>query len=219
MRRRDLIGGAGATLAALVGARVARAQVPQPPVFGGGDYHTELSEEELAKLTPVEKFLKESESNWALAEGLNNLPILVHHGDMDAAVNVEQSRWGVRLLQRWGYDVRYMEYPGKGHESLAWNGSLMSGEFFLKHERDPNPRQVRIRSAELRHAQAYWVRVEQRARPLEFMLVDAEVVDRNVIRLDTQNVVDIVLSPAAEVESRTADSVVQGLIDITEAPR
>jgi hypothetical protein len=76
----------------------------------------------------------------------------------------------------------------------------MNAEFFLKHTRDANPRQVRIRSAELRHAQAYWVRIEQRARPLEFMHVDAEVVDRNVIRLDTQNVVEVVLSPAALVD-------------------
>jgi dienelactone hydrolase len=178
------------------------------PVFGGVDYHSEMSDEELAQLTPIERFLKERDSSWAPAESLNNLPIFVHHGDIDAAVNVEFSRWGVRMLQRWGYDVRYKEYPGKGHEALAWNGSLMSGEFFLQRERDANPRQVRIRSAELRHAQAYWVRVEQRGRPLEFMLVDAEVVDRNVIRLDTQNVVDVVLSPAALVDASRPVSVV-----------
>jgi dienelactone hydrolase len=167
------------------------------PVFGGVDYNAEMSEEDLAKLTPIEKFLKERGSSWVQAESLNNLPIFVHHGDVDGAVNVDWSRWGVRMLQRWGYDVRYREYPGKAHETLTWNNPLMNAEFFLKHERDPNPRQVRIRSAELRHASAYWVRIEQRARPLEFMNVDAEVVDRNVIRLDTRNVVDVVLSPAA----------------------
>jgi dienelactone hydrolase len=171
------------------------------PVFGGVDYHSELSEEELAKLTPVEKFLKERDSSWVQAESLNSMPIFVHHGDIDAAVNVDYSRWGVRMLQRWGYDVRYHEYPGKAHEALSWSNPLMNAEFFLKHERDANPRHVRIRSAELRHAQAYWVRVEQRARPLEFMLVDAEVVDRNVIRIDTQNVVDVVLSPAMLVDA------------------
>lgn len=171
------------------------------PVFGGADYHSQMPEEALAKLTPIEKFLAERDSSWVQAESLNNLPIFVHHGDMDAAVNVDWSRWGVRMLQRWGYDVRYREYPGKVHEALSWSNPLMNAEFFLKHERDANPRQVRIRSAELRHAEAYWVRIEQRARPLEFMLVDAEVVDRNVIRLDTQNVVDVVLSPAALVDA------------------
>src|SRR5262249_20690638 len=162
---------------------------------GGVDYHSQMKEEDLAKLTPVEAFLQERDSSWAQAESLNNLPIYVHHGDQDGAVNVEWSRWGVRMLQRWGYDVRYHEYPGKVHEALSWSNPLMSAEFFLEHRRDAHPRHVRVRSAELRHAGAYWVRIEQRARPLEFMFVDAEVVDRNVIRLDTQNVVDVVISP------------------------
>jgi len=39
--------------------------------------------------------------------------------------------------------------------------------------------------------------VLQAASPLAFMVVDAEVVDRNVIRLDTENVLDIELSPSA----------------------
>ena len=56
---------------------------------------------------------------------------------------------------------------------------------------------MRIRSAELRNAGAWWARVHQAANPLAFMVVDAEVVDRNVIRLDTDNVLDIVLTPGA----------------------
>ncbi len=167
------------------------------PVFGGVDYHSQMSEEELAKLGPVDRFFAEKESSWAMAESLVNTPILVHHGDVDQAVNVEWSRWGVKLLQRWGYDVRYHEYPGKGHEALAISNAVLSGEWFLKHRRDPNPRQVRVRSAELRNAGAWWVRVHQAASPLAFMVVDAEVVDRNVIRLDTDNVLDIVLKPGA----------------------
>jgi dienelactone hydrolase len=170
------------------------------PVFGGLDYHSTMKPEQLATLMPVERFLQERDSSWAQAESLNNVPIFVHHGDADAAVNVEWSRWGVKLLQRWGYDVRYREYPGKVHEALSWSNPLMNAEFFLANVRDPNPRHVRVRSAELRNAQAYWVRVEQRARPLEFMRVDAEVVDRNVIRLDTDNVVDIVLTPSALID-------------------
>jgi hypothetical protein len=84
----------------------------------------------------------------------------------------------------------------------------MNGEFFLEHERDANPRQVRIRSAELRHAQAYWVRIEQRARPLEFMLVDAEVVDRNVIR-----------PPAPETTGSGRDSGSSSLLPSLQAKR
>jgi len=110
-------------------------------------------------------------------------------------VNVDWSRWGVKLLQRWGYDVRYHEYPGKGHEGLIVTNSALSIDWFLQHRRNPNPRKVRIRSAELRNAAAWWARVQQAETPLDFMRVDAEVVDRNVIRLDTDNVLDIVLTP------------------------
>ncbi|MGO9231459.1 MAG: prolyl oligopeptidase family serine peptidase [Bryobacteraceae bacterium] len=167
------------------------------PVFGGSDYHSRMSEEELARLSPVERFWNEKESTWAMADGLLNLPVFVHHGDQDRSVNVEYSRWAVRLLQRWGYDVRYQEFPGRSHEALESQNGNMSIEWFLQHRRNPNPRHVRIRSAELRNATANWVHVVQAASPLAFMVVDAEVVDRNVIRLDTENVFDIALSPSA----------------------
>ncbi len=171
------------------------------PVFGGTDYRAATEEENLVKLTPLEHFLLGRDSSWAQAESLNNMPIFVDHGDQDGAVKVEWSRWGVRLLQRWGYDVRYREFPGKVHETLSWSNPLMNVESFLEHERDAHPRHVRVRSAELRNAQAYWVRVEQRARPLEFLNVDAEVVDANVIRLDTENVLDVALSPGPLVDA------------------
>ena len=165
------------------------------PVHGGVDYHSLMSEEELAKLSPIQRFLQERQSSWSMADSLVNTPVYVHHGDIDQAVNVDWSRWGVKLLQRWGYDVRYHEYPGKGHEALAVSNSALSVEWFLKHRRDPNPRKVRIRSAELRNAGAWWARVQQAETPLDFMRVDAEVIDHNVIRLDTDNVLDIVLTP------------------------
>jgi dienelactone hydrolase len=168
------------------------------PVFGGADYHSQMSEEELGTLSPVERFFRERQSSWAMADGLLNVPILVLHGDMDQAVSVEYSRWALRLLQRWGYDVRYHEFPGRIHEALeCQNNGNMSIEWFLRHRRDPNPRKVRIRSAELRHASAYWAQVDQAKSPLAFMAVDAEIVDRNVIRLDTENVLEVALSPSA----------------------
>jgi len=165
------------------------------PVIGGADYHAQQSEEELARLSPMDRFLEERRSSWAQAEGLLNVPIFIRHGDADDTVNVDWSRWGVKLLQRWGYDVRYREYPGRIHETLEHSNRNLNIDWFLRHERNPDPRHVRIRSAELRHAQAYWVNVLQAASPLEFMRVDAEVVDRNVIRLDTDNVLDVTLSP------------------------
>jgi dienelactone hydrolase len=169
------------------------------PVFGGADYHSQMSEERLAALSPVDRFFQERWSSWALAEGLNNMPIYIHHGDADGAVDVEWSRWGVKLLQRWGYDVRYREYPGRVHETLQTSSSNPNASipWFLEHRRDPDPRHVRIRSPELRHARSYWVDVRQSASALAFVDVDAEIVDRNVIRLDTRNVLEVVLTPGA----------------------
>jgi dienelactone hydrolase len=167
------------------------------PVFGGVDYHSQMTEEQLGALTPLDRFIQERWSSWALAEGLNNTPIYIHHGDADEAVNVEWTRWGVRLLQRWGYDVRYHEYPGRLHETLRTGSSNpnMSVPWFLAQRRDPDPRRVRLRTPELRHAKSWWVDVLQSASSLAFVDVDAEIVERNVIRLDTQNVLDVRLTP------------------------
>jgi predicted peptidase len=88
------------------------------PVFGGVDYHSQMTEEQIAALTPADRFIQERDSSWARAEGLNNTPIYIRHGDSDQAVNVEWTRWAVKLLQRWGYDLRYQEYPGRIHETL-----------------------------------------------------------------------------------------------------
>lgn len=172
------------------------------PVFGGVDYHSRMSEEELARLGPVDRFLNEKESSWAMADGLLNMPIFVRHGDADQAVNVEYSRWAVRLLQRWGYDVRYREYPGRIHEALENQNGNLNIAWFLDHRRNPDPRHVRLRSAELRNAKAYWAHALEAASPLAFMVVDAEVVDRNLIRLDTENVLDIALAPSAALVDR-----------------
>ena len=167
------------------------------PIYGGSDYHSQYSEEALAKLTPLDRFLAEKhESSWAMAEGLLHLPILVHHGDVDRSVNVDFSRYGVRLLERWGYNVRYVELPGYGHEELSVMTNVI--DWFLQHRRVANPPRVRLRSAELENASAYWVRVEQAASPKEFMVVDAEITGPNTIRVDSQNVLALSLAPVID---------------------
>ncbi|MFA5266102.1 MAG: prolyl oligopeptidase family serine peptidase, partial [Opitutaceae bacterium] len=168
------------------------------PIFGGSDYHAEMPEEQLARLDPLARFFNEKKSSWSMADSLLNIPIFVHHGDVDKSVNVDYSRWGVRLLQRWGYDIRYQEHPGRGHEELFDAGSAAKEmEWFLEHRRNGNPSHVRLRTADLRYASAYWVRIDQMASPLAFAAVDAERIGSNLIRLDTENVLDITLSPSS----------------------
>ncbi len=165
------------------------------PIYGGSDYHAGMPEEALAKLAPGDKFLEEKGSSFARAEALLNTPVFIHHGDADPGVNVEYSRYIVRMLQRWGYDVRYRELPGRIHEDLKVANEII--DWFLQHKRNSQPRHVRIRSAELKSASAYWARVERFEHPLSFMLLDAEVVGPNVVRLDSENVSAVSLSPGS----------------------
>lgn len=169
------------------------------PVFGGTDFHAAMSEEQLAALTPLDRFLAEKQSSWSMSDALVNLPIFVLHGDADQAVDVNYSRYGVRQLQRWGYDIRYMELPGYAHEDLNQLATIV--DWFLAHRRDAHPRHVRLRSAELQHARAYWVSADAFERPDAFMVVDAELVAPNTLRVDTQNVAALTLAPATLVDA------------------
>ena len=163
------------------------------PIYGGWDYHQWMKADELAKLTPQRKYEMESWSSFAQAESLLTTPIFVNHGDADDLVDVKYSRYVVRMLQRWGYNLRYWEHPGKGHGRLDCEDELV--RWFKTHTLDRNPRRVRVRSARLKDAAAHWVRVAQREDPFAFIRVDARVVDRRTIRLDTANVLQVRLSP------------------------
>lgn len=174
------------------------------PVYGGWDYHVWHDEDalaDLAKRSARDRFLEERSSSFARAESLLNTPVFVNHGDADSLVEVGHSRYALKLLQRWGYTVRYWEHPGKGHGRLGHEGELV--RWFLTHKRDRMPRQVRVRAARLRYAQAHWVRVERRKDPFAFIQVDARVTDRDTIRLDTANVLQVRLSPRAPLVDLT----------------
>ena len=171
------------------------------PVYGGGDgriSHDPALDNPHATSLP-ERFSREVQSSFTGAEALLNLPLLVHHGDEDRNVSVENSRYAVRMLQRWGYDVRYREYPGRGHESLDDQEEIVA--WLLTHRRVAAPRTVRIRATDLGGAAAYWVRVTAWEMPLTAMQVDAEVIEPGVIRLDTQNVASLQLSPPSRLRN------------------
>ena len=122
------------------------------PIYGGGDYHVNISQENIKKMSSWEIFVNDKSSSTSQLESLVNMPILVLHGDQDQSVNVNLSRYLVRMLQRWDYNVRYIEVPGKGHEELGlWDQII---PWFLEHKRNAAPRQVRVRAADLRTASA-----------------------------------------------------------------
>lgn len=162
------------------------------PIYGGGDYHVYTPKENLEKLGAWDAFLLDKSSSSAQLESLLNMPILVSHGDQDLSVDVNLSRYLVRMLQRWDYDVRYIEVPGKGHTELGlWDQTI---PWLLEHRRNASPRHVRVRSADLQTASAYWVKVIQKQNPAEFMIVDAEALEGNMIRIDSKNVLAVSIS-------------------------
>ncbi len=166
------------------------------PVHGGWDYRilgNGFGWLNPQATRPMEHFMQEAQSSFAGAEGLRNVPVYALHGDADAAVPVEFSRHGVKLLQRWGYDVRYREIPGGMHEDLKARDEI--ADWLLGHRRNAAPREVRLRSYDLAGAKAHWVRVTGSSSPLEMIEARAQVIDELVLRLDTKNVSSVTLTP------------------------
>jgi dienelactone hydrolase len=168
------------------------------PIYGGSDFRARFTPEQLAQLTPYRRFILEAGSSLAQAESLLTTPIYAHHGDADTAVPVDFTRYNVRMLQRWGYDIRYREYPGKGHGGLE--AEYETTRWFLPLKRT-HPKQVRLRSAELKSAHSHWLAVLQREDPMAFILGDARITAPNTIRLKTQNALEVALTPGDLIDA------------------
>jgi poly(3-hydroxybutyrate) depolymerase len=170
------------------------------PVFGGWDYRINVNGYNYTNPDanrPMERFLHEAHSSFAGAEGLLHVPLYVLHGDRDNAVPVEQSRHGVKLLQRWGYDIRYREIPGRGHEDLRARDEI--ADWLLEHRRVNAPRDVRLRAYDLQGASAQWLHVSMWENPFAMIEARARVVDGNTVRIDTKNVAALWMQPPASL--------------------
>jgi dienelactone hydrolase len=159
------------------------------PYFGGWDLRLQpAAAGGFASAAPRnrwEAFAYESGSSFGSAENLLNVPLYVSHGDADRVVSVEYSRHAVRLLERWGYDVRSSEPPGYGHEDLDTRSEVV--RWLLTHRRPEAPPRVRVRSPDLAAAESAWLRVTAAARAGEMIQADAEFVTADQLRLDTEN--------------------------------
>jgi dienelactone hydrolase len=185
------------------------------PVYGGWDYHVSLTEDQLAKLTESDRFYYEKNSSLVHADALLTTPVFVLHGDIDKSADVKYSRYLVRTLQRWGYDIRYHEYPGFSHEGIPYSDQLI--QWFLEHKRNSNPDKVRVRSFDLKAASAHWLKVTQRNDPNSFIEAEAEVLINNTIRLSTENVLEIELTPSGKlIDYKKPVKIIWNVNDIRE---
>ncbi|HEX2950270.1 MAG TPA: PHB depolymerase family esterase [Armatimonadota bacterium] len=172
------------------------------PIFGGREFSVTLPPDEVAALSPRARYrLERTKSSFSNVESLLTLPAFANHGVKDRTVPISISRYGVEMLQRWGYDVSYWEHPDMGHWApLGCEDDLMA--WLLAHRRQNNPGIVRIHTAELRYASSYWIRIEQREDPTVFMGAQAQIIAPNTISLQTRNVLEITLSPGGELIDR-----------------
>jgi len=185
------------------------------PIYGGWDYHVNMTEEQISKMTEREIFYTERNSNFAQADALLTTPVFVTHGDIDESVDVNFSRYAVKMLQRWGYDFRYHEYPGFGHEGIKYTNEVIS--WFLDHKKNSASKKVRVRSAALNSAKSHWVKILQRENPFAFIEAEAEVLINNTIRLATENVLAVELTPPAGlIDPNEKVTVVWNVNDIRE---
>lgn len=179
----------------LLGTRRAGRFAALAPVFGGLDPRLDpkSGRDDPAADRPMERWIRETETDFVGLEALNNTPVFIHQGDEDAAIDARHARHVTALLQRWGYDVRYHEYPGLGHEALGEFDEIVG--WFLQHRQVEAPPKVRLRAADLRAARAHWLTVERALEPLSLIQVDADMVEPGVLRLDSRNVARLVLAP------------------------
>jgi pimeloyl-ACP methyl ester carboxylesterase len=185
------------------------------PVYGGWDYHVSMSEDQIAKLTDDQRFTNEANSSFVHADALLTTPVFVLHGDIDKSVDVNNSRYAVKMMQRWGYDIRYREYPGFGHEGIEYYDELIP--WFLKHKRNSNPEKVRVRATDLKSASAHWVKITQREKPNTFIETEAEVLINNTIKLSTINVLEVELSPSDKlIDPRKNVKIIWNVNDIRD---
>ncbi|HOS43162.1 MAG TPA: NPCBM/NEW2 domain-containing protein, partial [Armatimonadota bacterium] len=183
------MGGAGAWY---VGTRHPDVFAALAPFYGGYDFRFQLADGALASLSPKAIFRRERLSYIAQLESLYTTPVFASHGDIDQVVPVDYSRYTVRMLERWGYPVRYWESPGKGHGGIG-NEAVMA--WLSRQRRVSHPPRVRLRAAELRSAAAHWLRIEQRKDPYAVMQADAEFIAPNYMRLDTINALQVTIVP------------------------
>ncbi|HUT24719.1 MAG TPA: prolyl oligopeptidase family serine peptidase [Sumerlaeia bacterium] len=172
------------------------------PLFGGWHYGATMEAEQLAGLSPRQRFHLEGQSSYAQAEALIHTPIFVSHGALDGSVLNSQS--AVRMLQRWGYNVFYWEFPDKAHEELPCTDEMI--DWLLEHRLECHSRRVRLRAARLRTATADWVRVEQRDDPFAFVQVDALAERINAKKPDGNRYTVISILPDSDWDSSMWDA-------------
>jgi pimeloyl-ACP methyl ester carboxylesterase len=122
------------------------------------------------------------------AGNLLHVPVLVAHGAEDDVVPVGHSRNMALRLHELGGAVEYCEFPFLRHWGFPPAFYAKRWAWVLAQRRDAAPEHVRLKTASLRHNEAYWVRIERLLRPLAFAELDARHLGDGRLEVKTDNV-------------------------------
>ena len=141
------------------------------------------------KPTAWETQLIDGRSAVLWAENGLHTPFFIAHGLKDLINHPKNSRVLVDEYTRLGYGIESRFDPELGHN--VWDRTYEKGAIwtrFLKYQREPSPLRVVFKSAHIRYAQLYWVRLQEWAQPWSFARVEATVEPAaNSVKATTQN--------------------------------
>ncbi len=134
----------------------------------------------------------------AFIENALNLPVFILHGGDDDNVPTLHGRNFALWLNALGYKYHYQEVPGKGHwwsyddgTSCVDDSNLLS--FLRSQKRDPGPRRIRFRTADLGQSFSnYWIKVDRVDIVGRDAVVNAQASD-SLITINTENISQLTL--------------------------
>jgi acetyl esterase/lipase len=135
----------------------------------------------------LREWIQEGHTTRAFAGNFLNLPAYVISGSGDTVVPPEHSRNTVAEMRRLGCNVEYREYPACGHGGFSGEATSLGLAWACGWVRNPFPPKIQWKAALLKHGKAYWLKMDQLERPLEFGEFTAEAIDDNHATIKTAN--------------------------------
>ena len=163
------------------------------PVAGNADHHVwealwGWNSRTSGHFARLKRFLADGLSPITFAENLLNVPVFCIHGEADDVVPVQHARNMVERVKAAGGEVVYHEVPEGGHGDMPADLLRQRLVWLGQKRRQALPPRVRYRTNRRRYAGAYWVRILDFQREVEFASVDAQVNKPGRVVVQTQNV-------------------------------
>ncbi|MBR0458132.1 MAG: prolyl oligopeptidase family serine peptidase [Victivallales bacterium] len=114
----------------------------------------------------MRKAVQEMQTARNYTENLLNLPAYIIHGSGDTVVPPAHSRNMVEVLRKYHANVQYREYPNAGHGGFPQSAKDDALSWTCSWKRNPAPSRIFWKADQLKHGKAWWLRMEQFARPL-----------------------------------------------------